>query len=193
MPAARPTPSRTTPTRSLSPAPESAMAPYSRSPIAATINISAPNPHGWFQRISAPTSGNATTAEIRRCARLGSATGACLSGAANLLARAAEATLATAVGLERFVELGLPERRPEGVREVQLGVGRLPEQEVRQPFFARRPHQQVQLRQPAGLQRRLEVLLVDLVEADLAARDVLAQGAGRGDDRFAAAIGQREA
>src|SRR3954451_12754436 len=98
------------PIRSLSHAPDSAMAPYSRSPTAATINISAPNPHGWFQRINAPTSGNATTAEIRRCARFGSGTGACLSGAANLLARAAEATIATAVGLKRFVELGLHER-----------------------------------------------------------------------------------
>ena len=56
--------------------PRARCAPYSCSPIAATTSISAPNPHGSFQRISAATSGNATTAEIRRCARLGSATGA---------------------------------------------------------------------------------------------------------------------
>src|SRR6478752_7424442 len=120
-PAANPTPSTITPARSRSPAPVRAMAPYSRRPIAATTSISAPKPQGSFHRISAPITGSATTAEIRRCARLGSATGACLSGAANLLARSAEAALAAPVRLQRFVEVGLAERRPEGVGEVQLG------------------------------------------------------------------------
>ena len=124
-------------------------------------------PTARCHRISAATSGSATTAEIRRCARLGSATGRRASaGAANLLARAAEAALAAPVRLQRLVELGLAERRPERLGEVQLGVGRLPEQEVRQPLLARRADQQVQLGQPAGLQRRREPLLGDLVEAE---------------------------
>src|SRR5438045_8388457 len=47
-----------------------------------------------------------------------------------LLAGAAEAPLAPAVGFERPLQRFGAEIRPQGVREVELRVGELPEQEV---------------------------------------------------------------
>src|SRR5450631_4691639 len=152
--------------RNLGGAPASMIAAHSWSASPETSSTRAPNPSGCCQRIRAPTTGSSTSADSARSARFDIRR---LARAADLLAGAAEPALAPAEGLERLVELGLAERRPVGVGEVELGVGRLPEQEVRQPLLARRPDQQIQLRQPAGLQRRRQLLLGDLLGGDLAA------------------------
>ena len=55
-----------------------------------------------------------------------------------------------------FVEV-----RPQGVEEQQLGIGRLPQQEIRQADFARGADQQVELGQVAGLELGGDRLLVD--------------------------------
>src|SRR5262245_36432338 len=99
--------------------------------------------------MSAPRSGSATTAVSTRSARFDMrGRAAPLPGAADLLARAAEAPLAAPEGLEGPVELFLAEVGPVGVREVELGVRRLPEEKIREALFARRPHEQVEPRQP---------------------------------------------
>src|SRR5687768_10190109 len=53
-----------------------------------------------------------------------------------LLAGAPEAALAALVGGDGLVERLRAEVRPEGLREVELGVGELPEEEVRDALLA---------------------------------------------------------
>src|SRR5450755_4617601 len=105
---------------------------YSVSASAATTSTRTPKPSGSRHTTSAPTSGSATTAVSTRSARFDIRVRS--ARAADLFARAAEASLAAAERLEGPVQLFLPEVRPIRVGEVELGVGRLPEEEVRQPL-----------------------------------------------------------
>ena len=63
--------------------------------------------------------------------------------------------------LDRRSEVTRAEIGPQGVDEQQLGVGRLPQQEIRQPVFARRADHQVERRQLARLELAFDRSHVD--------------------------------
>src|SRR6266508_4125463 len=56
------------------------------------------------------------------------------------------------VGAEGAEEVDLAERGPVGVAEIELGVGALPEQEVRHPLFAAGPDDQIWVGLPGGVE-----------------------------------------
>ena len=64
----------------------------------------------------------------------------------HLLAGAAEAPLALPIPIDRGVERGGVEIGPQHVGEIELGVGELPQQEVRDPLLAAGADEQVGLR-----------------------------------------------
>src|SRR5215212_2821935 len=64
----------------------------------------------------------------------------------------AEAAASPGVFGERGVELGSAEVRPQRVARDQLGVGRLPDQEVREPVLATRPDHEVWIGKSRGVQ-----------------------------------------
>src|SRR5690606_8903222 len=66
-------------------------------------------------------------------------------GGRNLLARAAEASLAPAERLDRAVERDDVEVGPERVGEIQLGVGELPQQEITDALLAAGADEQIGL------------------------------------------------
>src|SRR3954463_2950931 len=129
----------TTRARSTAGRPFMVMATYSRRAIAATITVNSPKPSGSRQNTSSPRSGSPTTAEaaLRRRLLAANVRSQVASAVApdELFPGAAEAALTAPVGLHGPQELVPTEVRPEGVGEVELRVGGLPEEEVGQPLF----------------------------------------------------------
>src|SRR5581483_6722228 len=78
---------------------------------------------------------------------------------------AAESTAAARVLLDRSAELRRPEVGPERVRERELRVGGLPQQEVRQPQLAGRADQEIGIRHLRRIEEARERRLVDGVSA----------------------------
>src|SRR5690606_19372818 len=60
--------------------------------------------------------------------------------------------------VERRFEIDRFEVRPQDVGEIELGIGRLPEQEVREPHFARGTDQEIERRHVGGVEVRLDRL-----------------------------------
>src|SRR5687767_10229038 len=77
------------------------------------------------------------------CGGQGGAPRLALRGFLQLLAGAAEATLALPVGGERAVERGGVEIGPQRSGEMQLGVSELPEQEIAHALLAAGANEQV--------------------------------------------------
>ena len=75
----------------------------------------------------------------------------------------AEPTFARRILVERRGEGRVVEIRPENRHEHQFGVGRLPEQEVRQPHLARGADDEVRIGDVGGVEPRGELLLADRV------------------------------
>ena len=69
---------------------------------------------------------------------------------------------------ERGVERVRSEVGPERLGEVELGVGRLPDEEVRQALLAAGPDDEVRVRQADRVQRRADGGLVDVLGRDAA-------------------------
>src|SRR5262245_37979679 len=59
----------------------------------------------------------------------------------------------------RFAERFMVELRPVPVREVELGVGNLPRQETREPFFSARADQEIRIGYPCSIETVCENLL----------------------------------
>src|SRR5437879_1859671 len=66
------------------------------------------------------------------------------------------------VRAQRLVEVGSAEIRPQRLRTVKLGVGRLPEQEVAESHLAGRPDDQVRIGEPASVQVTRQAAFVEL-------------------------------
>src|SRR6185312_13225992 len=98
---------------------------------------------------TATTIGARMPALIRRVASIGSS--------------CAVASLALGELLDRGVEVGLGEIRPEGVGEDELGVGPLPQQEVAGALLPAGADDEVRVGLPGGVQVLPEALLVDLL------------------------------
>src|SRR5690606_11320886 len=115
-------------------------------------------------------------------------------GVGDLLGGQAEPALALAVVAQGRPQLGLSEVGPHDRGEVQLGVGDLPQEEVRDPTLAAGADQQIERRQQAaGRQIAAEQLGVDRLGVDVAPGGGAAQiPRGRGD-HLAAAVAQRQA
>ena len=84
---------------------------------------------------------------------------------------AAEATMAAGELEERGVEGVRSEVGPERLGEVELGVGRLPDQEVRQALLAAGPDDEVRVGQADRVERRADGGLVDVLGRDAARRE----------------------
>src|SRR5687768_11580399 len=82
-------------------------------------------------------------------------------GGHELLAGAAEASLAAAIGGEGLLQRGGAEIGPQGVGEVELGVRELPEQEVGDALLAAGADEEVRLRRVGHRQARGEALFGD--------------------------------
>src|SRR5258708_5050929 len=65
--------------------------------------------------------------------------------AAELLARSTEATLAAAIGIDRATQRLPIEVGPEFIGEIELGIGKLPEQEITDALFAAGADEQIRL------------------------------------------------
>src|SRR5690606_4428051 len=93
------------------------------------------------------------------------------------------------VDLAGVPEVPAVEVGPEGVQEDELGVGRLPEQEVGEPLLAGGADEQVDVGDVGGVQPGGERVLVHLGRVDPALGDVLGQpGGGVGDLRAAPVV-----
>src|SRR5437016_3625549 len=79
----------------------------------------------------------------------------------------AEAALAAGEILERFDELGLAEVGPELGGEKDLGVGRLPQKEIREPQLAAGADYQVWIRQARCLEQAGKCRFVQLFGSQL--------------------------
>src|SRR3972149_1668332 len=78
-----------------------------------------------------------------------------------LFAGAPEAPLAPVVGRECGFERGAVEVRPQRIGEMQLGIGKLPEQKVAHALLAAGADEQVRIRRVTHRQPRRQVLLGD--------------------------------
>ena len=102
--------------------------------------------------------GTRTSAERARVFSMGAALAAEPAGAAGELQ-------------ERLVERLRAEVRPEAVREPQLGVRGLPDQEVADPLLAAGPDHEVRVGQARGIQRLADRTLVHLLGGDAGGGD----------------------
>src|SRR5437763_12898327 len=85
-------------------------------------------------------------------------------------ARAAEAAVARGVFLDRGPEGAVVEVGPEVGQEDELGVGRLPEQEIRDPLLAGGPDDEIGIGDAVRVERSLDRLDPDRAGVELAGR-----------------------
>src|SRR5262245_14501291 len=115
------------------PAPTSSRAQTATQPACGSRNSAAPNPASSAAAVRTRAFSIAPSAPARN--------GLCDPPSAglrllDLIAGASEATLALLVPLDRRVELGSAEIRPEGRGEIQLRVRELPQQEIADALLA---------------------------------------------------------
>ena len=112
---------------------------------------------------AATAAGTATTQPPRSAAYSASAASGTASTTRRdeLAHRRAEPSLAAGVGVQRGLELGAAEVGPERGRELELRVGRLPQQEVRHAHLAARADDQVGVGHVGRVQVLAQPLLVD--------------------------------
>src|SRR3970040_82560 len=77
-----------------------------------------------------------------------------------------EPASATRVLVERRPELLLAEVRPQRVREHELRVRRLPEEEVREPLLPGRPDDEIRVGELGSVESRGQRLLGDVLRSD---------------------------
>src|SRR5581483_11882004 len=153
------------------PVPRRARPPHSQAPCASMMAASTSQPVRGRKKSAATTSAMSTAAVRIRVVIMASPR---LRGAARrlrdspatvrrafgqLLAGPAEAALALAVPGDRPVELARVEIGPQRRREVELGVGELPEHEVADALLAAGADEQVGLGRVAEREVRRELLL----------------------------------
>src|SRR5438046_1229730 len=88
------------------------------------------------------------------------------NGVSDCTSAAPEASLPTRELVERRIEICAGEVRPQRVREDELRIVRLPEQEVREPHLARRAYHEVGIGQLWCVQARGKGRLVDSLGSD---------------------------
>src|SRR5262249_18088436 len=93
---------------------------------------------------------------------------------------------------DRAVEISGGEIGPEGREDDKLGVGDLPQQEVREAILAARPDQEVRVGYAGGVERRGDARLVDRAGGEGAAGDAVGQGPHRPHQLPASAIVERD-
>src|SRR5687768_359960 len=97
-------------------------------------------------------------------------------------AGAAIAPRPTEIFLNRRIEIVLVEIRPLALEEDELGIGALPEQEVRDALLAAGADQQIGIRHVRGQQETRESLFVELIRPQRAVDRRLHRLARRGHD-----------
>src|SRR6185369_17419945 len=115
-----------------------------------------------FQTISQTSSGIATTA----VASLVRSTEAFAFG---LRAGASEPALAALELAERLEKLQLAEIRPQRLRDVDLRVRELPEEEIADPHLPARPDEEIGIGDTGGAERGGDEVLIDLLGVEVAA------------------------
>ena len=104
----------------------------------------------------------------------------------------AEAALTELISGKRAEKVALAEVGPQGVGEVEFGVGQLIEEEVRYSQLARRANEQIGVRQIGAGEPACDGLLVDFLGAQPARRDLLGDSPDGGGYVLAPAVGKRE-
>src|SRR5215831_8485976 len=77
--------------------------------------------------------------------------------------QAAEAAVALLIIDNSFEQVNSPEVRPESVGHVNLGVGALPQEKIRDAQLAARPHQQIQIGEIPGIEFLFDPGFVEFV------------------------------
>src|SRR5690606_14921157 len=97
---------------------------------------------------AAPAIANSTSADAMRSPRS--------DFAAVAILQTSEAAFAPRKLIECRCKIGRLEVGPQAVGEVKLGIGRLPQQEIRKPYLARGADEKVKRRQVSGVEMRLD-------------------------------------
>src|SRR5690348_773675 len=92
------------------------------------------NTDALVRKINATINGARTMAVMTRCFSIGG--GSTRAGGGGRGRDAAETPFATRVVVERAVEFGGIHIGPKGIGEIQLRIGKLPQQEIADPVFA---------------------------------------------------------
>src|SRR6266850_5491630 len=105
--------------------------------------------------------------------------------------RAAKAAASALEVIDRLVEVFAAEVRPQGIRDPEFGVGKLPEKEIGNAKLSAGPDQQVRVGQPVGVEAPREIVLVDSRERDAALPHVFHHPADGVDDLRSSPVGER--
>src|SRR5262249_57969280 len=138
-----------------------AMPPYSTSPTPATVMMKAANSFGGRYSMISHNAGSAMAAVSSRV-RSRVALHRAQPLALELGARASEAPLPLLEECQRLEVLALAEVGPQRLRDVHLGVGELPEEEVADAHLAAGADQQVGVGHTLGARMLRDGLLRDL-------------------------------
>src|SRR5690606_20422056 len=133
--------------------------PHSRAhsqAMRAPASITSRSNHGRPSTTAITATGISTREETRRVRKL------------ELLGARTVATVAAAEFADGMLEVVLREIRPQPVDEEQLGIGRLPEQEVADALLAAGADQQIRVRNAFGEQMAPDQVLVDVLHPELA-------------------------
>src|SRR6185295_10980711 len=107
-------------------------------------------------------------------------------------ARSAKAAASALEVIDRLIEMLAPEIGPEGVRDPELRVRELPEQEIRDAEFAAGADQEIRIRQPVRVEHPREELLVDGGGRHPVPARLLDDAAHRVHDLRASAVRERQ-
>src|SRR6056297_651106 len=98
------------------------------------------------------------------------------------LGKASEAPLALPEIVQRRIQVGLGEVRPERIAEMEFGIGKIPQQVIGKPALSAGPDEQVRFRLARKLERVAECGLVDAARIKFASARLLGESArGRHD------------
>src|SRR6266540_325647 len=99
-----------------------------------------------------------------------------------------EATLPAVKVGDRTIQLQRPEIGPQGGRDPQLGIGDLPEQEVRDAHLPAGADEEIGIGNSHGVERVTDVVLGDVLGGELAGPHLASESTERVEELVAAAI-----
>src|SRR5260221_1616 len=147
------------------------------------------SPGGDSRGRPTPTAGSATGA-ITRAERIRSRSELSLASARSN--GGAVATFAAVIVAQRFLEIGLAEIGPQRRGEDELGIRRLPQQEIADALLAAGADDEIGIRHVRSEQVTREQALVDRFGREPPGLDRLGDGARGAGDLGATAIGERD-
>src|SRR6056297_124507 len=108
------------------------------------------------------------------------------------LGKASEAPFALPEVVQRRIQVGDGEVRPERIAEMEFGIGKVPQQVIGEPVFSAGPDEQVGFRLAGKLERVAECGLVDRLRIEFASAGLFGELARGRDDIVTAAVACRD-